>query len=156
MIVLGIDPGQRTGLALYISGTLTSVSTATPAGALERIRELRPGLVVLEDSREQSAVFSRGVSPRAMLKIARNVGEIDHQCRTIVELCAELGIEVVQVSPLRKGAKYGANHMRGMCGWTARSNQHERDAAAVAWPYRHMRTSRRHPHGDIIDSEQNA
>lgn len=68
--------------------------------------------------------------------LARNVGEVDQICRRIEAMCETAGIELVRVSPLGKGAKLNAARFREVTGWTGRSNQHERDAAAVAWPYR--------------------
>ena len=106
------------------------------AGVLE---ELAPRLVVLEDSRQQSAVFARGANPRAMLKIARNVGEIDQLCRQIDELCKRMGIACLGVSPLRKGSKLSAARFCAMTGWAGRSNQHERDAAMCAYKYRNAK-----------------
>ena len=138
-MIIGIDPGQRTGVAVYRDGALIELRTVSPdqiAGVLE---ELAPELVVFEDSRRQSAVFGRGVNPRAMLKIARNVGEVDQICRQICETCRRLEIDIIAVSPLAKGAKMSADQFRAHTGWSGRSNQHERDAAMVAWQYRRMR-----------------
>lgn len=135
-MIIGIDPGQRTGVAVYRDGALIELRTVSPdqiAGVLE---ELAPELVVFEDSRKQSAVFIRGTNARSMLKIARNVGEVDQLCRQIEALCDRMRIACVGVSPLRKGAKLSAARFCAMTGWPGRSNQHERDAAMVAWPYR--------------------
>jgi len=135
-MIIGIDPGQRTGIAVYRDGALIELRTVSPEQIAGVLIELAPELVVLEDSRQQSAVFSRGANPRAMLKIARNVGEIDQLCRQIDELCKRMGIACLGVSPLRKGSKLSAARFREITGWAGRSNQHERDSAMVAWPYR--------------------
>lgn len=134
--IIGIDPGQRTGIAVYRDGALCELRTLSPDQLESVLADLAPALVVLEDSRQQSAVFARGANPRAMLKIARNVGEIDQLCRQIDELCMRIGIARVAVSPLRKGAKLSAARFREITGWTGRSNQHVRDAVCVSWPYR--------------------
>ena len=76
--------------------------------------EVRPSRVVFEDSRKQSAVFSRGANARATLKIARSVGEIDQLCRQIEALCARLDIECIGVSPLRKGSKLDAQRFAAL------------------------------------------
>lgn len=138
-MIIGIDPGQRTGVAVYRDGALIELRTVSPdqiAGVLE---ELAPELVVFEDSRKQSAVFIRGTNARSMLKIARNVGEVDQLCRQIEALCDRMRIACVGVSPLRKGAKLSAARFREITGWTGRSNQHERDAAMCAYKYRNAK-----------------
>lgn len=134
--IIGIDPGQETGLAVLLDGAIAELLTARPAGALELICTLRPRLVVYEDSRPDTVYPRPGQSRRAMLHIARSVGQIDLQSRDIEELCAREGIECIGVTPLRKGAKLNAKQFAVLTGWTGRSNQHTRDAAKVAWPYR--------------------
>ena len=134
--IIGIDPGRRTGIAIYRDAALYELRTVSPEQIESVLVEVRPGLVVFEDSRKQSAVFIRGTNARSMLKIARNVGEIDQLCRQIEAHCDVLGIRCQLVSPRPKGRKLGAAAFSALRGWPGRSNQHERDAALVAWPYR--------------------
>lgn len=139
MKVIGIDPGAKTGIAIYRNGLLRELATLPPEQIEVWVLHVNPALVVYEDSRRQSAVFSRGTNHRAALKIARNVGEIDQICRSIERLCEVLGIECVGVSPREKGAKLNAAQFRHLTGWTRRSNEHQRDAGVVAWRFRHVR-----------------
>ena len=132
---IGLDPGQRTGVAICRDGKLCELRTVSPADIEALIVEHAPALVVFEDSRMQSPVFSRGTSPRAMLKIARNVGEIDQLCRQIEDICKRLVVPRIGVSPLRKGSKLTAARFAKVTGWQGRSNQHERDAAMCAFRY---------------------
>ena len=133
--LIDIDPGKNTGIAIYRDGALCELHTLSPDMIESLLVRVRPDLVVFEDSRQQSPVFSRGVSARATLKIAHNIGEIDMLCRQIEEMCRRHGLESVGVSPLRKGAKVDAERFAVVTGWIRRSNQHERDAAMVAHPY---------------------
>ena len=139
--IIGLDPGQKTGVSVFHggNGAIQYLLTVSPDQIDALLIEHMPRLLVFEDSRRQSAVFGRGVNPRAMLKIARNVGEVDQICRQICETCRKLEIDVIAVSPLAKGAKMSAEQFRAHTGWSGRSNQHERDAAMVAWQYRRMR-----------------
>ena len=132
---IGIDPGKATGIAIYRDAALCELRTVAPAEIEALIVEHAPALVVFEDSRMQSPVFSRGTSPRAMLKIARNVGEIDQLCRQIEDICKRLVVPRIGVSPLRKGSKLTAARFAKVTGWQGRSNQHERDAAMCAFRY---------------------
>lgn len=134
--ILGIDPGSSTGVATYIGGKLVHLATIEPQEIAARIEAVRPSRVVLEDSRLQSYVWTTSTSKAAAAKMARNLGEIDALCKLIVAVCAGLDIPAHSVSPLGKGHKMAADQFQRITGWSKPSNQHERDGAMVAWPYR--------------------
>ena len=142
MLILGIDPGQKTGVATFVDGKLLKLHTVEPHQLPELIRGAGAGRVIFEDSRLQSHLFSghkpgaRPLAAAQQLKIARDVGRIDAWCSLIVAVCAELGIPAHGISPKAKGAKLDAAQFSVLTGWTDRCNQHERDAASCAWPYR--------------------
>ena len=141
--VIGIDPGKDTGMAEFEDGTLKSLRTLTPLSILCFLQEEYAkgiSLVVLEDSRCQSNVFSAsGEKNRSKaLKIARDVGRIDALCSLIDAACKSAGIAIVAVSPLSKGAKLGGDDFKAVTSWEGRTNQHERDAAMVAWGFRKL------------------
>ena len=135
-LILGIDPGANTGVATYIGGKLAHLDTIAPVDIAARIELARPARVVFEDSRLESYVWSQIKSRPAALKMARNVGEVDAWCKLIVAVCAQLDIPAHGISPKGKGAKVGAAEFERITGWTGASNEHERDAAMVAWPYK--------------------
>ena len=136
MMVIGIDPGQHTGMAVFESGRLVSIHTETPLGMLNRLRAMCPHHVVFEDSRLQSHAWTQVKSRPAALKMARNVGEIDGQCKLIVAVCEEIRASALGISPKNKGAKMDHDSFCELTGWDKQTNQHGRDAAMVAWPYR--------------------
>jgi len=133
-IIVGLDPGASTGVATFSNGALIALQTCQP----HQIRDAINGAdrVVFEDSRLTSFMFTTVKSRAAALKMARNVGEIDAWCRLIVQICEEHGIPAHGISPQNKGAKLSATEFNRFTGWTGKSNQHERDAAMVAYPYR--------------------
>lgn len=135
-IVIGIDPGINTGMARYVDGMLVELEAVNPWDVRIALDALRPALVVFEDSRKQSHTWTRAASREASLKMARNVGEIDAWCKLIEAECAALGIPCMGVSPLGKGAKLAAPAFARVTGWAGKSNEHNRDAAMVAWPHR--------------------
>ena len=134
-IILGIDPGASTGCALYRAGELVHMQTIEPHEIDTCITEVQPARVVFEDSRLQSKVWTP-VKGAAALKVARNIGEIDAWCRLIAAVCARQAIAAHGVSPKGKGAKLTQEQFAVVTGWGKRCNQHERDAAIAAWPYR--------------------
>ena len=137
--VIGIDPGMNTGVARYDNGALVAMLTVAPWEVRELIANHGPALVVFEDSRKQSHTWTRIASRDASLKMARNVGEIDAWCKLIEAECAALGIKCMGISPTGKGAKLAAPAFSKLTGWAGKSNQHARDAALVAFPYRNSR-----------------
>lgn len=135
-IILGIDPGANTGVAIYSAGRLETLHTISPHQIPEFLRNAGAKRVIFEDSRLTSFVFTTVKSRPAALKMARNVGQIDAWCALIVAVCADMGIPAHGVSPKGKGAKLDAKAFARATGWLAASNEHVRDAAMVAWPYR--------------------
>ena len=135
--VMGFDPGEKTGCSRYLDGVLVELFTVAPAQYGAVLADYKPDLLVIEDSRLQSHVFTGpNESPAARLKIARNIGMVDGFCSILTRMAESLDIPLIGVSPLGKGAKLNAAQLATITGWTARSNQHERDAAAVAHKYR--------------------
>lgn len=140
-LILGIDPGASTGLAHFLDGKLVHLDTITPVQIERTIRETMPARVVFEDSRLETRAWnarSKGAYGAA-LATARSLGQVDAWCSLITAVCAELGIPAHGISPTAKGPKRGAENFAVYTGWTARCNQHERDAAMVAWQYRSAR-----------------
>jgi len=134
MIVLGIDPGMATGIAQFEGGALVTLATCEPYRVRDYI--LGASRVIFEDSRLISHLYTTLPNRAAALKMARNVGEIDAWCKLIVAVCDDLGIPAHGISPKAKGEKLNAARFNALTGWATGSNQHERDAAMVAYPYR--------------------
>ena len=135
-IVLGIDPGISTGLAHYSSGKLVKLETVNPFQLVTAILAANADLVVYEDSRRQSHVWAAHGNIDQKMKIARNVGQVDAWCWLIEEACKQYSIKCSGVSPKGKGHKLSGPAFDDMTGWGGQSNQHTRDAAMCAWPYR--------------------
>ena len=138
-VIMGLDPGSSTGVAYFSDGRLQKLDTIEPVQLLWCIKNAMPARVIFEDSRLESHLWSTNSSRAAALKMARNVGEIDAWSKLIVAICAELGIAAHGISPKSKGAKLSAEQFKAMTGWDSRCNQHERDAAMIAWPYKNSR-----------------
>lgn len=141
--ILGIDPGEHTGLAHFEDGRLIGMSECKPEHLPLTLRNLAPAvaLVVFEDSRKAGQVWTGSGTMAQRLKMARNVGEIDAWCRLIEATCAMYSIPCMGVPPSDKagnstGAKLHAKAFEYFTGWKEPSNQHKRDAALIAWKYR--------------------
>lgn len=136
-MIIGIDPGSKTGVAVYNDGCIQELYTTDTIGIISRIKIDRPAMIVIEDSTLTSHVFTApGIRHAAAMKVARNIGEVDGYCKLIKQVCGELGIAFYSVSPKDKGKKIDAARFKILTGWAESSNQHERDAALVAWRFR--------------------
>lgn len=135
-IIVGIDPGANTGMALIVDGQIKDLRTITPWTIEYWLMREKPHRVVFEDSRLQSNTWSKAPTKAASAKIARNVGEIDAWCKLIVAICDRLNIPAHGISPKGKGKKLNAEQFEAVTGWKGASNEHTRDAAMCAWPYR--------------------
>ncbi|MEJ8294137.1 hypothetical protein WKI45_15005 [Delftia tsuruhatensis] len=135
-VILGMDPGANTGVAVFVDGQLVELLTIPPHHIERTLAARMPSRVVFEDSRLQSHTWTRAKTQAASQKMARNVGQVDARCADITSHCADLGIPAHGISPAAKGGKLDAQRFGAVTGWTGRSNEHERDAAMVVWPYR--------------------
>ena len=135
-IIVGLDPGVNTGWAMFRDGELIMLQTINPWEIVEEISECFPGRVIFEDSRLQSHTWTTAGTRAVAANMARKVGQVDAWCALIVGICGRLGIPAHGISPLRKGKKLNAEQFKAATGWTGASNEHTRDAAMVAWPYR--------------------
>lgn len=134
--VVGIDPGVNTGTALYTNGTLLLLQTIEPIDIQTFILTSHADLFVFEDSRLQSAVWVPSKNKAVANNIARKIGQVDALCSIIQETCERWDIKYMRVSPKAKGGKMNAATFKLHTGWEGKSNQHERDAAMVAWQLR--------------------
>jgi len=127
-MIVGLDPGTNTGVAIFEDGKLTKLTTWTPIQLITLLPSLSVKSVIFEDSRLTSPVWSRGTSQAARMKIARNVGQVDAICNLICALCEEMKINAHGISPKHKG-------FNKLTGWDKKSNQHERDAAMCVFSH---------------------
>lgn len=138
MRVIGLDPGLNAGIAIYENGKLTELLTIEPINLADIFSHYsgEPLFIVFEDSRLQSHVWVPSQSKGVAANIARKIGMVDAWCYMIERLCENYDIAYMRISPKAKGEKLNAEDFKRITGWTEKSNQHERDAAMVAWQFR--------------------
>lgn len=138
MRVIGIDPGVNTGVAVYEDGSLVHLETIQPMEypMLLSSYAMEPLFICFEDSRLQSHVWIPSQSKGVAASISRKIGMVDAMCFMLEGLCLQYGVAFFKVSPKQKGIKVDAELFKKLTRWDKRSNQHERDAAMVAWQFR--------------------
>ena len=138
MRVISIDPGLNTGIAIYEDGKLTELLTIEPINLTDMLSHYcgEPVFIAFEDSRLQSHIWIPSQSKGVAANIARKVGMVDAWCYMIERLCESYDIAYMRVSPKAKGEKLTSAQFQAITKWPGKSNQHERDAAMVAWQFR--------------------
>ena len=138
-MILGIDPGTVCGMANFEEGELTQLWSCSSVQMLMYVDRANLKHVVIEDSRLQTVVWNASGKNRApAMKVARSVGSVDRICGQIEEICVARDIPLLMLSPRDKGSKVRAEAFREITGWQERTNEHQRDACMVCWPYRRM------------------
>ena len=133
---IGIDPGTKTGFAVAdaYTGQLISVETLDFWGVVDRVRVLRFDHNVVEiviEVPDTKHVWHKGASgPAALQRQGVNVGSVIREAQLLAEGLERLGLPVKRVAPR---GKQPADKFATFTGWTARTNQHERDAALLVF-----------------------
>lgn len=136
MICIGIDPGTRTGMAVWDSGRGKFLRLETLpihraiAAVLEwkiycqgRGEELE---VVFEDARQRTW-FGRGdVSAKA-----QGAGSVKRDCSIWEDFCRDYGIAFIAKAPAKGATKLTDAYFKMISRYEGRTSNHSRDAAML-------------------------
>ena len=131
--IVGIDPGVKTGLAIWhrIKAELVAVETLPILKALGRVSELiaAEGKIelVFEDARQRKYFGSSG---REKLQGA---GSIKRDCSIWQEFCEMHGIPFTAIRPQAGSTKWKADRFKRVTKWEGRTSEHSRDAALLVF-----------------------
>ena len=130
-IVIGIDAGVHTGFARAFDGVLSEVKTYTIVEAMNDLlfyckngRSPDGVKIYIEDARKRKWV----TGGREKLQ---GVGSVKRDCAIWQEFCECHGFEYELVAPKNNRTKLDAQQFARLTGWTARTNEHSRDAAML-------------------------
>ncbi|EMK02891.1 hypothetical protein LEP1GSC166_1879 [Leptospira kirschneri] len=130
-ILIGIDPGTKTGFAVLNRFTkrLTHVATYSLLDAqqevLSYIAASVPICLIIEDARKR-----KWFGPNANAK-RQGAGSVKRDCKIWEEFCNKNGIPFRLVHPKRGATKIKDTEFRILTGWTGRTSEHARDAAML-------------------------
>lgn len=143
--VFGIDPGVKTGFALWDreEKCFDWIETSTFWGVYFRITvshvfsPLNTEIVieVAHHAPTFAHLKAEGQNKHTLSKIARNVGQVTREAQLLVEGFRQRGFTVIEQKPLGK-AKKAADDVRDferLTGWTKQTSQHARDAARLCF-----------------------
>lgn len=134
-LLVGIDPGVHTGLAIWCRERkrIVDVQTLGITAAMRAVAALQlEGTlhsVVFEDARMRTGYFGE----RSQAK-QQGAGSIKRDCSIWQEFLEGLvGVPFLPVSPRQKGVKVDAARFAKLTGWTGRTSEHGRDAAMLVF-----------------------
>lgn len=135
-IVIGIDSGVNTGLAVWDAAekALIDVKTVKIHKAMEIVlttHELNPDKVFVrvEDARKRKWFGKAG---REQLQGA---GSIKRDAAIWEDFLTDHKIPFEMVAPKNNKTKVNADHFKRLTGWKERTNEHARDAAFLCFGF---------------------
>ena len=135
MKYIGIDPGKKTGFAVWDHDAryLAEVSTMSITQAMGKVRMMAAILgrenirMYIEDARKRKWYGRTG---RERLKGAESI------CRESTiwdDFCRELGVEYRMIAPRCNTTKLKAAQFKAITGWQGLTSNHARDAACLVF-----------------------
>ncbi|MGY5852439.1 MAG: hypothetical protein RTU92_02605 [Candidatus Thorarchaeota archaeon] len=130
-IIAGIDPGVKTGLAIWDCGSqkFINIQTLPIVQAMHEL-DIRTHLlreIWFEDARLRTWF---GNADREKLQGA---GSIKRDCSVWQEFCEYYGIPFKPIKPASGQTKWSAEYFKRVTGWKGRTSQHARDAAVLVF-----------------------
>jgi hypothetical protein len=135
MKYIGIDPGKKTGFAVWDHDAkyLAEVSTMSITQAMEKVRMMADILgrdnirLFIEDARQRTWFGNSGPEKwKGAVSICRDSTIWDDFCR-------ELGVEYRMIAPRCNTTKLKAAQFKTITKWQERTDEHARDAAMLVF-----------------------
>jgi hypothetical protein len=134
-MIMGIDPGKHTGIAVYDQGKFINIFDCNTYEAILFLQENKTNIkqVIIESSSRQSHIWNtKEMNKGSFGRRARNTGSVDGKVDIFREFCIKENIEIREISPLQKGSKWTKEQFKMFVPeWTKQTNEHQRDAAKL-------------------------
>ena len=129
-VVIGIDPGVNTGVAVADGGKLVSVGCMAAVNAEELVLQTMIDnggklFVRFEDARMRQWFGSKG------REALQGAGSIKRDCARWQEFLEHHNIPHARIAPKANRTKLTADQFKRITGWQGRTNEHGRDAAML-------------------------
>ena len=138
MLVIGIDPGLHTGLAVWDTSSrqFLEIRCSGIVDAMDYLDHLRTekgiGLVVFEDARQRTWI-PREKDLAQMKGRAMGAGSVKRDCSIWEEWCKARQVQYIASRPKNGMTKLTDAYFRGITGYDRRTNNHGRDAAMLVF-----------------------
>jgi hypothetical protein len=132
MLLIGIDPGVKTGFCVYCDKTkeIKELETLTITQAMQKVRaisEKEDVFVYYEDARLRKWFGNAG---REQLQGA---GSIKRDCKIWEDYLNEINVDAFAIPPKNNLTKLTAKNFASITGYTRRTSEHVRDAAMLVF-----------------------
>ena len=132
---IGIDPGKKTGIAMWNGSEITFMKSMGFWDAIDKIDFISDtfpdSTVYIENPMLNKPVFARGNKRVVREMIAQRVGMNKRDAQLLIEYCKRLKLNVKQVKP--STSKWNAKELKTITGITDRTNEHVRDAIKLVY-----------------------
>ncbi len=127
MVIIGIDPGVNTGVAIWDTDKkeFSFIASMNILMAMETVIQLQPNAVYIEDARKRKWF---GESGRERLQGA---GSIKRDCQIWDDFFRCNEILHYWIAPKNNKTKMDAEQFKRLTGYQGRTNGHGRDAGAL-------------------------
>lgn len=137
MILIGIDPGVKTGFAVWDTTRrqLLRVETLTIIEALAAVLQYRRTesvRIVMEDARLRKWLPRERNESEYRGKLM-GAGSIKRDCEIWQEFADFYHIPLTLIPPRKGLTKWTAEYFARLTGWKGRTSNHARDAALLVW-----------------------
>jgi hypothetical protein len=135
-LVIGIDPGVKTGFAVkdIATNVYLRVDTLMIHEAFDAVRELmREGTqlyLVIEDARLRKWYDDKGKSASARRGKAMGAASVKRDCKAWEDFCEDYGLTYTMKAPRELTTKEPLHIWTRRTGWKRRTSEHARDAAS--------------------------
>lgn len=134
-MIVGVDPGRKTGIAVYdeTARKLVACKTLDWWDAIDYLMDagndyLRIQFIV-EDPSQNKPTFTRGLPDAMRDRVSQNVGANKEMARLMIERLRLAGHKTSAVRPSR--SKWNDEAFRSHFTYSGRVSQHARDAARL-------------------------
>lgn len=131
-ILVGVDPGTNTGVAVWNreAQAFDAIATESIVCAQERILSIHKALGVevwFEDARLRTWFSTKG------REALQGAGSIKRDCAIWEEFCCLYGIKYRAIKPATGQTKWDAEKFKQVTRWDKRTSEHARDAAILVF-----------------------
>lgn len=135
-VVIGVDPGLKTGVAFWDIGRqqFTMITSGAWWDIYDLLRSQDPcrASMVIEDSSANNFIYSRH-GRDVTRRISRNVGMNQAYARLLIDGLRRIGFVVQTIVPHRHRRKLDATTFSRIVQWHGSTDQHGRDAAMLVF-----------------------
>ncbi|WP_129714650.1 hypothetical protein [Pedobacter sp. SYP-B3415] len=132
-IIIGIDPGVNTGVAIYNKSTkqLEEVRTCLLHEAFELVISYRSliTMVRVEDARQRKWFGARAEAKQ------QGAGSVKRDCGAWEDFLVAKEIPHEFIAPVKGTTKVTAAYFAKLTGWIKKTSNHARDAAMLVWGF---------------------